>query len=117
MVAFRPAPWGELRLGAEIRGIFPIHYQDEGTLVTTTDHYTGPWYTYSYTTTSSVDLHDTKKAPAKVQFMITGTVGYRQRVGRLQFGPDLMYRLIDEAMAIPSEDPWMLAFWTVWSLR
>lgn len=117
MVAIRPAPWGELRLGVEISGILPIQFQDEATLVTTTDHYTGPWYTYSYTNTSRVELHDTENTPGKAQFMIAGIVGYRQRIGRIQFGPDLMYRLIDEAMGIPSEDHWMLAFWTGWSLR
>lgn len=117
MVAFRPTPWGELRLGMVISGIFPIHFLDEGTLVTTTDHYTGPWYTYSHTTTSSVDMHDTKYTPDKAQFMITGTIGYRQRIGRVQFGPDLMYRLIDEAMVISSVNPWMLALGAGWSLR
>jgi len=108
MVAIRPAPWSEVRLGFEISVAGTVSDQESGELVTTVVYYTLPW-SVSHTSTDTTEFQGSPEIPSKFQFMLTGTLGYRQRIGRFQFGPDVIYPLSELSTGLRTS--WMFALW------
>gem|GEM_PF-6347930 len=106
MVTIRPEPWCEVHLGFELSVAGTLTDQEYGELITTAVNY-APWAleTSTYTT----EFQGSPEIPSKFQFMVTGTIGYRQRIGRFQFGPDVMYPLSEISTGL--RNPWMFALW------
>ena len=115
-IAMRPAAWAEIRLGIEMGVAIPFGLSEYGTLVTNTDHFTGPSYTYDYTSTSSSEISRSAEDMPSVHAMFMASSGYRHRIGRMCFGPDVMYRISDLPRGNVNGSPWMFGVWTGWDL-
>jgi hypothetical protein len=113
MVAIRPAPCSEVRLGFEISVAGTVGDQESSELITTVVYYTPPW-SVSHTSTDTTEFQHSPDIPSKFQFMLTGTLGYRQRIGRFQFGPDVIYPLSDLSTGLHT--PWGFALWVGYCL-